>query len=94
MPSPVPAATQGVTVYSFSVAKCELKGCGTVSAVGQEPAELPKTHTVGRIQENIQGEEQEKVCQSLGCILGRMEVKLEGCKSFCGGISTTKLIIL
>lgn len=66
MPNPVPAATQGVTVYSRSAAKCELKGCGTVSAVGQEPPESPKAHTMGKIQDDVQGEEQERCVNLLG----------------------------
>lgn len=66
MPNLVPTATQGVTVYSFSVATCELKGCGTMSAVGQELSKLPKAHTVGKIQDDVEGEEQERCVNLLG----------------------------
>lgn len=66
MPNPVPTAIRGVTVYSFSVAMCELKDCGTVSAVGQQPCKLPKAHTVGKIQDDVQGEEREKYINLLG----------------------------
>lgn len=87
MPNSVPTATRGVTVYSFSVVKCEFKGCGTVvTAAGQKSSKLSKIHTVGRIQDDVQGEEQEKVWKSLRYILGRMGVRLEGSKSFHGWI--------
>lgn len=86
MPNSVPTATQGVTVYSFSVAKYEFKGCGTVSAVVQKSSKLSKAHTVGRIQDDVQGEEQEKAWESLRYTLGRIEVRLEGSKSFRGWI--------
>lgn len=79
MANTVPTVTQGVTVYSFSVAKCEFKGCDTVSAVPQEPSKLPKACSGGRIQDDVQGEEQE-LWKSLRSTLRRMEVRLEGSK--------------
>lgn len=93
MPNTVPTVTQGVTVYSFLVAKCEYKGCGTVSAVVQKSSKFCKAHTVGRIQGNIQEEdiveEQEKMSKSLRYILDRIEVRLKGSKSFCDWIHTS-----
>lgn len=86
MPNSVPTATRGVTVYSFSVVKRDFKGCGTVSAVVQKSSKLSKAHTVGRIQDDVQGEEQEKMGKSLKYTLGRMEVRLEGSTSFYGWI--------
>lgn len=93
MPNTVPTVTQGVTVYSFLVAKCEFKGCGTVSAAVLKSSKLSKAHTVGRIQGNIQEqdvlEEQEKMWKSLRYILDRMEVRLKGSKSFFDWIHTS-----
>ena len=55
-----------------------------MSAVVQKSSKLSKAHTVGRIQDDVRGEEQENVWKSLRYTLGRMEVRLEGSKSFCG----------
>lgn len=45
-----------------------------LSAVVQMSSKLSKAHTVGRIQGDVWGEEQEKVWKSFRYILGKMQV--------------------
>lgn len=95
MPDYVPTAVWGVTVYSFSVAKCEFKGCGTAAVL--KFSNLPKTHATWRTRGIMQAEKLEKVWKPLRHTPGRVEIRLESSESLLGlelCFSTAKTTIL
>lgn len=87
MANTVPTATQGVTVYSFSVAKCELKGCATVSAVLQESSKLPKACSEYKMMSRVRNKKSCGNLSGLPYVGWRLDWRALS-------LSTAKLIIL